>query len=92
VSLHHLYILTQARRIAALACLPNLTSLQLDPDLGLEALHALASLTGLRELQLLGNSHLNSHSSHSLQALCGLSQLTSLGVKWSAGRCALGPG
>lgn len=92
--LHHLYCtvlylpLTQARRIAALACLPNLTSLCLDPDLGCEALHALASLSGLRDLRLLGDHHLNSHSSHSLQALVGLSQLTSLGVKWSAGRCA----
>lgn len=87
--LHHLYLpLTQARRIAALACLPNLTSLYLDPDLGCEALHALASLSGLRDLRLLGNHHLNSHSSHSLQSLVGLSQLTSLGVKWNAGRCA----
>jgi hypothetical protein len=75
----------QARRLAALSSLPNLRSLGLDPDLGREALHSLARLSSLQELRLLGNSHL-SHSGQSLQALCGLSQLTSLSFKWTAGR------
>jgi hypothetical protein len=77
--------LLQARRIAALSSLPHLKTLWLDPDLGPEALKTLAKLPGLRELRVLGSSHL-AHSGHSLQALCGLSQLTGLSFKWTGGR------
>lgn len=79
------FVCAQARRIAALAQLPNLSSLSIDPDLGPEALDSLTRLTGLRDLRLLGDRHL-SHSGRSLKSLCGLTQLTGLTFKWTAGR------
>jgi hypothetical protein len=76
---------TQASRIAALAHLPNLTSLSLDPDVGPEALASLAKLPGLVDLTLCGGNHV-SHSGRSLKSLSDLSGLTGLTFKWTAGR------